>query len=77
MTCPECEQEIEDGQEKTIVKGVEWHKWCYQKSKGDKGPVVREIKLQTCAECEEKIEDGQEKTVSDYIFVCACVDLTH
>jgi thioredoxin reductase len=29
--CPECDSEIEDGQERTIVSGKEWHKvrrWC-------------------------------------------------
>jgi fibrillarin-like rRNA methylase len=26
-TCPECEEVIEEGQERTIVSGVEWHKW--------------------------------------------------
>jgi thioredoxin reductase len=24
--CPECDAEIEDGQEKVIVSGKEWHK---------------------------------------------------
>jgi hypothetical protein len=26
-TCPECDEVIEDGQERTIVSGTEWHKW--------------------------------------------------
>ncbi len=60
------------------MSGKEWHKWCYQKMKGDKGPVVREVKLQTCPECEEQIEEGQEKTVSVVcVRVCACVRLRH
>ncbi len=60
------------------MSGKEWHKWCYQKMKGDKGPTVREIKLQTCPECEEQIEEGQEKTVrgcsthKSVLHVCVC-----
>ncbi len=46
-----------------MVSGKEWHKWCYQKMKGDKGPVARKVEVSTCPVCDEAIEDGQEKTV--------------
>ncbi len=62
-TCPECEEVIEDGQERTIVSGVEWHKWCFQKVAGEQ--VVQE-KLdlrETCPACDEVIEEGQEQSV--------------
>ena len=46
--CPECEEAIEEGQERTIISGKEYHKWCHQKKVGDKGPAVRKVKYCAC-----------------------------
>jgi uncharacterized protein YlaI len=61
--CPECEEAIEEGQERTIISGKEYHKWCHQKKVGDKGPAVRKVDVAVCPECEEAIEEGQERTI--------------
>jgi hypothetical protein len=62
-TCPECSEVIEEGQERTIISGKEYHKWCHQKKVGDKGPSVRKVDIATCPECSEAIEEGQERTI--------------
>merc|ERR1711924_83079 len=61
--CPECDEEIEDGQEKTIVSGTSWHKWCFQKIAGAQ-QVEETLDLrETCPACDQIIDEGEEKSI--------------
>ncbi len=60
-----------------IVSGTEWHKWCFQKVKGEQLVEAKLDLRETCPACDEIIEEGQEKSIirgkGESVTVCFCV----